>query len=36
MDFGIEPEEFQEQELLNWFDKDYTWEQETTEGIFAP
>ena len=36
MDFGIEPEEFKEQELLNWFDKDYTWEQETTEGIFAP
>jgi len=35
-DFGIEPEEFQEQELLNWFDMDYTWEQETTEGIFAP
>ena len=27
---------FKEQELLNWFDKDYTWEQETTEGIFAP
>ena len=36
MDFGIEPEEFKEQELLNWFDKDYTWKQETTEGIFAP
>ena len=36
MDFGIEPEEFKEQELLNWFDMDYTWEQETTEGIFAP
>ena len=35
-DFGIEPEEFKEQELLNWFDMDYTWEQETTEGIFAP
>ena len=27
MDFGIEPEEFQEQELLNWFYLDYTWEQ---------
>ncbi len=36
MDFGIEPEEFKEQELLNWFDKDYKPEQETTEGIFAP
>ncbi len=30
-DFGIEPEEFQEQELLNWFDTEYTTEQETTE-----
>ena len=36
MDFGIEPEEFQEQELLNWFDNEYKPEQETTEGIFAP
>jgi glycosyltransferase involved in cell wall biosynthesis len=35
-DFGIEPEEFQEQELLNWFSKEYKPEQETTEGIFAP
>ena len=35
-DFGIEPEEFQEQELLNWFDNEYKPEQETTEGIFAP
>ena len=35
-DFGIEPEEFQEQELLNWYENDYTPEQETTEGIFAP
>ena len=36
MDFGIEPEEFQEQELLNWFDNEYEPKQETTEGIFAP
>ena len=36
MDFGIEPEEFKEQELLNWYNKDYKPEQETTEGIFAP
>ena len=35
-DFGIEPEEFQEQELLDWFSKEYKPEQETTEGIFAP
>ena len=35
-DFGIEPEEFQEQELLNWFTHNYRPEQETTEGIFAP
>ena len=36
MDFGIEPEEFKEQELLNWYNKDYKPQQETTEGIFAP
>ena len=36
MDFGIEPEEFKEQELLEWYNKDYKPEQETTEGIFAP
>ncbi len=36
MDFGLEPEELKEQELLNWFDTDYSWEQETTEGVFAP
>ncbi len=36
MDFGIEPEEFKEQELLNWFENEYKSEQETTEGIFAP
>jgi len=36
-DFGIEPEEFKEQELLNWFNSygDIS-ETETTEGIFAP
>ena len=36
MDFGIEPEEFQEQELLNWYQNSYEPTQETTEGIFAP
>ena len=35
MDFGIEPEEFKEQELLDWFNR-YRPTQETTEGIFAP
>ena len=37
MDFGIEPEEFREQELLDWF-KDIQLQQLTkiTEGIFAP
>ena len=34
-DFGIEPEEFQEQELLDWYSR-YRPTQETTEGIFAP
>ena len=34
-DFGIEPEEFQEQELLDWYNR-YKPTQETTEGIFAP
>jgi len=37
-DFGIEPEEFKEQELLNFINQ--TWEEmpedKTTEGIFAP
>jgi len=37
-DFGIEPEEFKEQELLNFINQ--TWEgmpeDKTTEGIFAP
>ena len=36
MDFGIEPEEFKEQELLKWYSGDYKPQQETTEGIFAP
>jgi len=37
MDFGIEPEEFKEEELLEWF-KDIQLKQLTkvTEGIFAP
>ena len=38
MDYGIEPEEFKEQELLNFINQ--TWEgmpeDKTTEGIFAP
>ena len=36
MDFGIEPEEFKEQELLKWYSGDYKPQQETTEGRFAP
>ena len=37
MDFGVEPEEFKEDELLEWF-KDVQLQQLTkiTEGIFAP
>ena len=37
MDFGVEPEEFKEEELLTWF-KDIQLQQLTkiTEGIFAP
>jgi len=37
MDFGIEPEEFKEEEMLEWF-KDVQLNQATkqTEGIFAP
>ena len=35
-DFGIEPEEFKEQELLNWYTHNYKPNVETTEGIFAP
>ena len=41
IDFGIEPEEFKEQELLTWLSSspEYTHSKmtkETTEGIFAP
>jgi len=41
MDYGIEPEEFKEQELLTWFNSspELTHSKlgkETTEGIFAP
>ena len=37
MDFGIEPEEFREKELLEWFkDIQLTQATKTTEGIFAP
>jgi len=41
MDYGIEPEEFKEQELLTWLSSspEYTHSKlskETTEGIFAP
>jgi glycosyltransferase involved in cell wall biosynthesis len=35
INFGIEPEELKEQELLNWYDN-YEPPQETTEGVFAP
>ena len=40
-DFGIEPEEFKEQELLTWLNSspEYTHSKlgkETTEGVFAP
>ena len=35
MDFGIEPEELKEQELLDWYNR-YKPQQETTEGVFAP
>jgi len=40
LDYGIEPEEFEEQELLNWvdqyLDENKDDEHETTNGIFAP
>ena len=41
MDYGIEPEEFKEQELLTWLSSSpelthSKMTQETTEGIFAP
>jgi len=35
MDFGIEPEELKEQELLDWYNR-YEPQQKTTEGVFAP
>ena len=37
-DFGIEPEEFNEEKLLEWFTSEYEFENitKTTEGIFAP
>ena len=36
IDFGIEPEEFKEQELLNYLSSRDFQHDETTEGIFAP
>jgi hypothetical protein len=37
VDFGIEPEEFDEQGLLNWLESDREYSEDmTTEGIFAP
>ena len=36
IDFGIEPEEFKEQELLNYLNSRDFQHDETTEGIFAP
>jgi glycosyltransferase involved in cell wall biosynthesis len=35
VDFGIEPEELKEQELLSWYNR-YNPIQEITEGVFAP
>ena len=35
-DFGIEPEEFDEKGLLNFFEEDKYGEDKLTEGIFAP
>lgn len=34
-DFGVEPDNFKEMELLSWYNR-YEPPQETTEGIFAP
>jgi len=34
-DFGLEPEELKEQELLDWYNR-YNPTHETTEGVFAP
>ena len=37
MDFGIEPEEFKEEEMLEWFEKvQMNQATKQTEGIFAP
>ena len=37
MDFGIEPEEFDEQGLMNWLESDKDFQHsEITKGIFAP
>ena len=37
MDFGVEPEEFKEEELLEWFKKVQLQQlTKITEGIFAP
>ena len=37
MDFGVEPEEFKEKELLEWFEKEKLQQlTKITEGIFAP
>ena len=36
MDFGVEPEEFKEEELLDWFNQPKFGDGEITEGIFAP
>ena len=36
IDFGIEPEEFKEQELLNYLNSRDFQHDDTTEGIFAP
>ena len=37
MDFGVEPEEFKEAELLEWFEKEKLHQlTKVTEGIFAP
>ena len=38
VDFGIEPEEFKEEELMTWLEtvSRWYWSGKTTEGIFAP
>jgi len=37
-DFGIEPEEFREEDFIEWYTAEYEYENniKTTEGIFAP